>query len=238
MMAVGCDLKVTYRSLSRCWRARRHTRARLGGLGRPATMTSDLEIRPLHLPARRLPRVSHHDRVPPLLHMPLMSATNAISGIFRSSDRCGGTCADSSPFSTILGTIAVGVSSTNVVAAPDHGPHAENVQAEGATRPNRARQRLAAGPILWGAVTVAVAVLVILAGAASWTRGRRAGARGCLASRSASSTSCPRSSSSWPQGLQLAALGAQGHVAAELGMPMAIVGTLFHHEIVSYRWTR
>src|SRR5438034_477896 len=53
-------------------------------------------------------------RVPPLLHTPLMSATNAISGIslIGSLVVCG---SEQSWLSTILGFIAVACSSTNVV---------------------------------------------------------------------------------------------------------------------------
>src|ERR1700675_3261620 len=53
-------------------------------------------------------------RVPPLLHTPLMSATNAISGIslIGSLVVAGG---DYSPLSTFLGFLAVVCSSTNVV---------------------------------------------------------------------------------------------------------------------------
>src|SRR5262245_5595539 len=53
-------------------------------------------------------------RVPPLLHTPLMSATNAISGIsLIGSLVIAG--ADYDPLSTVLGFIAVVCSSTNVV---------------------------------------------------------------------------------------------------------------------------
>src|SRR5271165_1434916 len=53
-------------------------------------------------------------RVPPLLHTPLMSATNAISGIslIGSLVVAGG---EYGPLSTLLGFIAVACSSTNVV---------------------------------------------------------------------------------------------------------------------------
>jgi NAD(P) transhydrogenase subunit alpha len=53
-------------------------------------------------------------RVPPLLHTPLMSATNAISGIslVGSIVAAGG---DFSVFSTVLGFIAVTAASINVV---------------------------------------------------------------------------------------------------------------------------
>src|SRR5436853_5092494 len=53
-------------------------------------------------------------RVPPLLHTPLMSATNAISGISLIGSLLV-TGSQTDPLSTILGTIAVACSSTNVV---------------------------------------------------------------------------------------------------------------------------
>ena len=53
-------------------------------------------------------------KVPPLLHTPLMSATNAISGIsLIGSLVIAG--ADHGTLSTVLGTIAVACSTTNVV---------------------------------------------------------------------------------------------------------------------------
>src|SRR5436190_10492585 len=56
-------------------------------------------------------------RVPPLLHTPLMSATNAISGIslVGSIVIAGGTGPHHSKVATILGFIAVVCSTTNVV---------------------------------------------------------------------------------------------------------------------------
>src|SRR5262245_4302514 len=53
-------------------------------------------------------------RVPPLLHTPLMSATNAISGISLIGSLVVAG-ANYSPLSTIMGFIAVACSSTNVV---------------------------------------------------------------------------------------------------------------------------
>src|SRR5437899_12907430 len=53
-------------------------------------------------------------RVPPLLHTPLMSATNAISGISLIGSLVVAG-ADYSSLSTLLGFIAVACSSTNVV---------------------------------------------------------------------------------------------------------------------------
>src|SRR2546423_15190695 len=53
-------------------------------------------------------------RVPPLLHTPLMSATNAISGISLIGSLVVAG-ADYNPLSTVLGFLAVACSSTNVV---------------------------------------------------------------------------------------------------------------------------
>jgi NAD(P) transhydrogenase subunit alpha len=53
-------------------------------------------------------------RVPPLLHTPLMSATNAISGISLVGSLVAAG-ANRSALSTILGTIAVAAATINVV---------------------------------------------------------------------------------------------------------------------------
>ena len=53
-------------------------------------------------------------RIPPLLHTPLMSATNAIAGISLVGSLVVAG-ADYGPFSTLLGFIAVTCSTTNVV---------------------------------------------------------------------------------------------------------------------------
>src|SRR5947207_2569795 len=56
-------------------------------------------------------------RVPPLLHTPLMSATNAISGIslIGSIVVAGANHGEGGWFSTLLGFLAVSCSATNVV---------------------------------------------------------------------------------------------------------------------------
>ncbi len=53
-------------------------------------------------------------RVPPLLHTPLMAATNAISGISLVGSLIAAG-ADRSGVSTILGTVAVVAATTNIV---------------------------------------------------------------------------------------------------------------------------
>jgi hypothetical protein len=200
-------------------------------------MTSDLEIGLyIFLLAGFL---GYHiiTRVPPLLHTPLMSATNAISGISLIGSLVV-TGADYSPLSTILGTIAVACSSTNVVGGFLITDRMLKMFKRKDDQVDRARQRLAAGPILWGAVIVAVAVLVILAGAGRLDPGAAGRAHGGVSHQALSflyivsallfilglkGLSSPR----WAR---------KGMFAAELGMLMAIAGTLFHHEIASYRW--
>lgn len=54
-------------------------------------------------------------RVPPLLHTPLMSATNAISGISLVGSLVLAGSTDHGALSTILGTIAVTAATINVV---------------------------------------------------------------------------------------------------------------------------
>src|SRR5258706_311049 len=166
-----------------------------------------------------------------------MSATNAISGISLIGSLVV-TGADYSPLSTILGTIAVACSSTNLVGGFLITDRMLKMFKRKGDQVDRARQRLAAGPILWGAVTVAVAVLLILAGAGRLDPGAAGRAHGGVSHQALSflyivsallfilglkGLSSPR----WAR---------KGMFAAELGMLMAIVGTLFHHEIVSYRW--
>ena len=53
-------------------------------------------------------------RVPPLLHTPLMAATNAISGISLVGSLIAAG-ADRTSLSTILGTVAVVAATTNIV---------------------------------------------------------------------------------------------------------------------------
>ena len=77
-------------------------------------MTSDLEIGLYIFMLAGFLGYHVITRVPPLLHTPLMSATNAISGIsLIGSLVIAG--ADHGRLSTVLGTIAVVCSTTNVV---------------------------------------------------------------------------------------------------------------------------
>jgi len=128
-------------------------------------MTSDLEIGLyIFLLAGFL---GYHiiTRVPPLLHTPLMSATNAISGISLIGSLVV-TGADYSPLSTILGTIAVACSSTNVVGGFLITDRMLKMFKRKGDQVDRARQRLA-GTILTAAMSLGVTLSVTRAG---WVR--------------------------------------------------------------------
>src|SRR5262249_24483964 len=100
----------------------RHARRRSrqpGGPGRPeggkACMTTDLEVGLYIFMLAGFLGYHLITRVPPLLHTPLMSATNALSGISLVGSMVVPSSVESNFFSTLLGFIAVACSSTNVV---------------------------------------------------------------------------------------------------------------------------
>ncbi len=200
-------------------------------------MTSDLEIGLYILLLAGFLGYHIITRVPPLLHTPLMSATNAISGISLIGSLVV-TGADYSPLSTILGTIAVACSSTNVVGGFLITDRMLKMFKRKEDQVDRGRRRLPAGPIVGGAVTVAVALLLILAGTGRLDPGAGGPAHG-RASQHVLSFLYIVSALLFIlglKGLSSPRWARRGMFAAELGMLMAIAGTLFHHEIVGYRW--
>ncbi len=156
-------------------------------------------------------------RVPPLLHTPLMSATNAISGISLIGSLVVAG-ADYSRLSTALGFIAVTCSSTNVVGGfliTDRmlkmfkRGHEIDVQ----------RRWFKFNPKLLLAFPVLIVVFLVFM---HWFR--RSGTQTQL---SVAALSVCLSSPKYAR---------RGMFLAALGMLMAIAGTLFHPEIVNYRW--
>jgi NAD(P) transhydrogenase subunit beta len=164
-------------------------------------------------------------RVPPLLHTPLMSATNAMSGIsLVGSLLIAGAAHD--PLSTAFGFIAVACSSTNVVGGflitdrmlkmfkrsdaaaksglPRSAQAALAVLAAGAVAAFVWRHELAAVD-LTHALSFAYIVSAIL-----FILGLK--------------------------GLSSPKYARRGMFAAEAGMALAVIGTLFHHDIVEYQW--
>ena len=173
-------------------------------------------------------------RVPPLLHTPLMSATNAISGISLIGSLVVAG-ADYGRLSTALGFIAVTCSSTNVVGGfliTDRmlkmfkRGHEIGIQ----------RRWFKFNPKLLLAFPVLVVVFLVVM---RWFRGT-----GTQLSVAALSVSALRYFYILSavlfilglKGLSSPKYARRGMFLAAFGMLMAIVGTLFHPEIVNYRW--
>jgi len=166
-------------------------------------------------------------RVPPLLHTPLMSATNAISGIslIGSLVVAGG---DYSWQSTILGFIAVACSTTNVVGGFLITDRMLKMFREGKGKEAQAS---------WFSFeNLAIPVLCVLCGA---------GLGGLIWSIE-SGRVAPKTGLTYLyiisamffilglKGLCSPRYARKGMFLAELGMALAIVGTLFHEDIKGY----
>jgi NAD(P) transhydrogenase subunit beta len=168
-------------------------------------------------------------RVPPLLHTPLMSATNAISGISLIGSLVVAG-AQYSPLSTFLGFLAVTCSSTNVVGGflitdrmlkmfRKGGDQTGAAGGVGASWMNRQT-------LIW----LGLGVVVLLAAFIWLPRVDPTEALRYLYIVSAFlfifGLKCLSSPKSARKGMFL----------AEAGMVLAIVGTLFHDEIKDYTW--
>ncbi len=168
-------------------------------------------------------------RVPPLLHTPLMSATNAISGISLIGSLVVAG-AEYSPLSTFLGFVAVACSSTNVVGGfliTDR-----MLKMFKSEREQSITRRLAGHG--WTIAVVATVVALTLAAIVYWT-----GALSAIPAREVLRYLYIVSAILFILGLKglCSPKWARGGMfLAELGMAMAIVGTLFHDDIKSYLW--
>ncbi len=176
-------------------------------------------------------------RVPPLLHTPLMSATNAISGISLIGSLVVAG-ANYGPLSTTLGFIAVACSTTNVVGGfliTDRmlKMFKKKEEREGPQK----RIRLAA--------VVPAALLVIAA--VVWMLVRASGESTDASHPSVGHALSAKTLSYFYivsavlfilglKGLSSPKYARKGMFLAEFGMFLAIVGTLFHPEIVTYKW--
>ena len=175
-------------------------------------------------------------RVPPLLHTPLMSATNAISGISLIGSLVVAG-ADYNPLSTILGFIAVTCSTTNVVG--------------GFLITDRMLKMFkktgdSDGPSWWsryGPRTLVASVSLAVSGAVA-VYGLGLSAETAAYFRDVLSGQALRFFYILSAGMFILGLkglsspryARRGMFLAEFAMLLAVVGTLFHHEIVSYRW--
>ena len=174
-------------------------------------------------------------RVPPLLHTPLMSATNAIAGISLIGSLVVAG-ANYGPFSTMLGFIAVACSSTNVVGG---FLITDRMLKMFKTSEDQAAQRRQLNLKALIVLTVLVVGLLVL-----MYSNRELRQNGFDFFRDVLSAEVLKYSYIVSavlfilglKGLSSPKYARRGMFAAELGMLMAVVGTLFHHEIVTYRW--
>ncbi|MGH2577390.1 MAG: NAD(P)(+) transhydrogenase (Re/Si-specific) subunit beta, partial [Actinomycetota bacterium] len=168
--------------------------------------------------------------VPPLLHTPLMSATNAMSGIsLIGSLLVAG--AGHGPLSTAFGFVAVACSSTNVV-----GGFLITDRMLRMFKQEENRQREGRG--LRRALPVS-AVLIALVLAAGYWFSTLEGELGREELTSVLRYSYILSAVLFIlglKGLSHPRFARRGMFLAEFGMAMAVLGTLFHPDIVTYRW--
>src|SRR2546422_2313388 len=176
-------------------------------------------------------------RVPPLLHTPLMSATNAIAGISLVGSLVVAG-ANYGPLSTTLGFIAVTCSSTNVVGGfliTDRMLKMFKTTKEQASSDRgifSGRRGVAASIILIGGL----ALLVYLLRPHGESPGTvTAGKLPTEALRYSYIVSAALFILGL-KGLSSPRYARRGMILAAVGMLMAVVGTLFHHEIVNYTW--
>ena len=168
-------------------------------------------------------------RVPPLMHTPLMSATNAISGI----SLVGSLVVAGSghgPVSTWLGFIAVVCSTVNVVGGfliTDRMLKMfKRREVPGAAIKPSGRRALVTGLVAIGLLLLFVVLQL----------GRGAGGFDLThVMRFAYIVSAVLFILGL-KGLSSPLHARRGMFLAEFGMLMAVVGTLFHHDIVNYRW--
>ncbi len=172
-------------------------------------------------------------RVPPLLHTPLMSATNAMSGIsLVGSLLVAG--AGHSRLSTAFGFVAVTCSTTNVV-----GGFLITDRMLRMFKKDEDRRARRAVPVRWIGWLAVALVLISAVAALRW-----GGGAGRELLRGTELTHLLKFSYIVSaalfilglKGLSSPKYARRGMFLAELGMGAAVVGTLLHAGIVDYRW--
>ncbi|MBI2347418.1 MAG: NAD(P)(+) transhydrogenase (Re/Si-specific) subunit beta [Deltaproteobacteria bacterium] len=176
-------------------------------------------------------------RVPPLLHTPLMSATNAIAGISLVGSLVVAG-ADYGTFSTILGFIAVTCSSTNVVGG---FLITDRMLKMFKTAKDQTAQRryIPFDPkMLLGLPVLVIGGLVLMYSYEQLSEDPGHFLRDVLATHALKYFYILSAALFilGLKGLSSPKYARRGMFAAELGMLMAVAGTLFHHEIVTYKW--
>ena len=168
-------------------------------------------------------------RVPPLLHTPLMSATNAISGISLIGSMLIAGGGYDTP-STVFGFISVACSSTNVVGGfliTDRMLRMFKSEREAGSRPE---SRLGSRWVLVGIISAVFAIFWMAARFMSVSHLDFAAALKLFYLVSAALFILGLKGLSAPKHAR------RGMILAELGMLVAVAGTLFHQDIVTYTW--
>ncbi len=171
-------------------------------------------------------------RVPPLLHTPLMSATNAISGIsLIGSIVVAGANYD--PLSTLFGFIAVTCSSTNVVGGfliTDRmlKMFKSEYDSGGSRQPPRPGRKLFVSVLLLLCLLLFIYAFARAKNSASPIDPAHALRFSYIISAALFILGL--------KGLSSPKFARKGMFLAEFGMAMAVLGTLFHHDIVTYAW--
>jgi NAD(P) transhydrogenase subunit beta len=168
-------------------------------------------------------------RVPPLLHTPLMSATNAMSGI----SLVGSLVVAGSghgALSTAFGFIAVACSTTNVV-----GGFLITDRMLSMFKTREAVAKAASGSKRGLMAALGLVGVLGIVWAAAHSRALGGGADLTPVMRYAYILSAMLFILGL-KGLSSPKYARRGMFLAEFGMLMAVVGTLYHHDIVDYRW--
>ena len=176
-------------------------------------------------------------RVPPLLHTPLMSATNAIAGISLVGSLIVAG-ADYGPLSTVLGFIAVTCSSTNVVGGfliTDRMLRMFKKRGDQTVQ----RRRFAVDPkILLALAVLVISLLALFYRYAGFSKPAVHFIHDVLSTQALKYFYILSAALFilGLKGLSSPKYARKGMFLAEFGMLMAVVGTLFHHEIVTFQW--
>jgi H+-translocating NAD(P) transhydrogenase subunit beta len=171
--------------------------------------------------------------IPPLLHTPLMSATNAMSGISLIGSLVVAG-ADYGDLSTLFGFIAVTCSSVNVVGGFLITDRMLRMFKSERDRGSKSRRSPWSRHRPVAVVMVLVFVLSLIYGLL-----RKTSSANPIDTGQALKFFYMVAAVLFIlglKGLSAPKFARQGMFLAEFGMGMAIVGTLFHHEIVTYKW--
>ncbi len=184
-------------------------------------------------------------RVPPLLHTPLMSATNAMSGISLVGSLVVAG-AGHTRLSTLFGFIAVTCSSTNVVGGfliTDRmlkmfkkAPSATPASSAGEKGIAEGRTQIRLGALTFPLLAIGLAAILY------WFEEIRAYVSSNIADPAKALKFFYIFSAALfimgLKGLSSPKYARKGMFLAEFGMLMAVIGTLFHHEIINFQWIR